>query len=134
MVKMRLLDRIEEAKRKAEALANHTREQDKEFVWEYGFQSVLQSIVNDDLMHNNPDNLFKEYKEYFKTKRLPTKIITTNELFYRGRIGNEIIYGAEDDHSRCFLYYHIIRMKLNHHHQYTQLAEGLIEKEYPIYI
>lgn len=100
---MCLLNRIERAKRTAEALANCTREQDKEFVWEYSFQSDLQSIVYDDLMHNNPDNLFKEYKEYFKTKWLPTKIITTNELFYRGRIGNEIIYGAEDDHNRSFI-------------------------------
>lgn len=67
------------------------------------FQSDLQKIVNNDLMSNNPDNLFKEYKEYFKTKELPTKIIDTDTVFYRGRIGDEVIYGAEDDYNRSFL-------------------------------
>ena len=100
---MRLSDKIEKAKIMAEALANCTIEKHKEFVWNYSFQSDLKKIVNDDLMHNNPDTLFEEYKEYFKTKALPTKIIATDTVFYRGRIGNEVIYGAEDDHNRSFI-------------------------------
>lgn len=77
---MCLLNRIERAKRTAEALANCTREQDKEFVWEYSFQSDLQSIVYDDLMHNNPDNLFKEYKDLFGRG----SFANWAELFYWG--------------------------------------------------
>lgn len=100
---MSLSDKIENAKIMAEALANCTIEKHKEFVWNYSFQSDLKKIVNDDLMHNNPDTLFEEYKEYFKTKALPTKIIATDTVFYRGRIGNEVIYGAEDDHNRSFI-------------------------------
>ncbi|MHC6181064.1 RES family NAD+ phosphorylase [Clostridium sp. JNZ X4-2] len=100
---MSLSDKIEKAKRMAEALANCAIEKHKEFVWNHSFQSDLKKIVNDDLMHNNPDNLFEEYKEYFKTKALPTKIIATDTVFYRGRIGNEVIYGAEDDYNRSFI-------------------------------
>ena len=44
----------------AEALANCTIEKHKEFAWNYSFQSDLKKIVNDDLMHNNPDSLFEE--------------------------------------------------------------------------
>lgn len=100
---MSLSDKIENAKRRAGALANCTVEKHKEFVWNYSFQSDLQQIVNTDLMHSNPDNLFEEYKEYFKPKALPTKIIDTDTVFYRGRIGNEVIYGAEDDYNRSFI-------------------------------
>ncbi len=100
---MNLSDKIEKAKRRAQLLTNYALEKDKKFVCNYSFQSDLKKIVNDDLMHNNPDNLFEEYKEYFKTKTLPTKIIDTDTVFYRGRIGNEVIYGAEDDHSRSFI-------------------------------
>ena len=84
-------------------MANCTIEKYKEFVWNYSFQSDLRKIVNDDLIHNNPDNLFEEYKEYFKTKTLPTKIIDTDTVFYRGRIGNEVIYGSEDDYNKSFI-------------------------------
>lgn len=100
---MSLSDKIERSKRVAEALANYAIGEHKEFVWNHSFQSDLQKIVNNDLMHNNPDNLFEEYKEYFKTKALPTKIIDTSTVFYRGRIGNEVIYGAEDDYNRSFI-------------------------------
>ncbi len=99
---MNLLYRIERAKKVANALANCNIEH-KEFVWNYSFQSDLKKIVNDDLMHSNPDDLFEEYKEYFLTKNLPTKTIDTNKVFYRGRIGNEVIYGAEDDCNRSFI-------------------------------
>lgn len=100
---MNLSDKIEQAKSMADALANCTIEKHKEFVWNFSFQSDLQNIVNNDLMYNNPDNLFEEYKKYFKTKALPTKIINTDTVFYRGRIGNEVIYGAEDDYNRSFI-------------------------------
>lgn len=100
---MNLSDKIEKVKRMADALVNYTEEQHKEFVWKYSFQSDLKKIVNDDLMNNNPDNLFEEYKEYFKTKKLPSKIIDTDKVYYRGRIGNEVIYGAEDDYNRSFI-------------------------------
>ena len=100
---MRLSDKIEQSKRMAEALAQYAVGEHKEFVWNHIFQSDLQKIVNNDLMYNNPSNLFEEYKEYFKTKALQTKIIDTGTVFYRGRIGNEIIYGAEDDYNRSFI-------------------------------
>lgn len=100
---MSLKDKIEQAKRMAGALAKCTNEKSKEYVWNYSFQADLKKIVNDDLIHNNPDILFEEYKEYFKTKALPTKIIDTDTVFYRGRIGNEVIYGAEDDYNRSFI-------------------------------
>jgi hypothetical protein len=87
----------------ADVLANCTIETHQEFVWIYSFQSDLKKIVNDDLMNNNPDYLFEEYKEYFLTKNLPTKTIDANTVCYRGWIGNEIIYGAEDDHNRSFI-------------------------------
>lgn len=101
--KQKLNNKIEKAKRMADGLANCTIENYKDFVWNHSFQSDLIEIVNDDLMHNNPENLFEEYKEYFKIKELPTKTIDTNTVFYRGRIGNEIIYGAEDDYNRNFI-------------------------------
>lgn len=100
---MSLSDDIERSKRIAETLANYAIEEHKKFVWNHSLQSDLQKIVNNDLMSNNPDNLFEEYKEYFKTKALPTKIIDTGTIFYRGRIGNEVIYGAEDDYNRSFI-------------------------------
>lgn len=100
---MHLSNKIEKAKRIAEALASCTSEKNKEYVRNYSFQSDLKKIINDDLMYKNPDNLFEEYKEYFKTKELPTKIIDTDAIFYRGRIGNELIYGAEDDYNRSFI-------------------------------
>lgn len=100
---MNLSEKIEQAKSMADALSNCTIEKHKEFVWNFSFQSDLQNIVNNDLMHNNPDNLFEEYIKYFKTKALPTKIIDTDTVFYRGRIGNEVIYGAEDDYNRSFI-------------------------------
>ena len=100
---MSLVTRIEIAKNRANALANCTVEKHKEFVWNYSFQSDLKKIINDDLMHSNPDTLFEEYKEYFLTKKLTTKTIDTNTVFYRGRIGNEVIYGAEDDLNRSFI-------------------------------
>lgn len=101
---MNLSDKIEQAQRMADVLANYnTIEKQKEFVWNHSFQSNLQEIVNNDLMYNNPDNLFEEYKEYFKTKALPTKIIDTDTVFYRGRVGNEVIYGAENGYNRSFI-------------------------------
>jgi len=100
---MNLSDKIEKAKRMADALVNCTDEQHKEFVWKYSFQSDLKKIVNDDLMNNNPDNLFEDYKEYFRSKKLPSKIIDTDKVYYRGRIGNDVIYGAEYDHNRSFI-------------------------------
>lgn len=100
---MTLSNKIEHAKNISAALANCTIERHKEYVKRYSLQSDLTKIVNDDLMQNNPDSLFEEYKEYFKTKELPTKTIDTDTVFYRGRIGNEVIYGAEDDHNRSFV-------------------------------
>lgn len=100
---MNLSDRIEKAKNMADALSNCTPAEHKAFVWNYSFQSDLKKIVNDDLTYNNPDSLFEQYREYFKTKALPTKIIDTNTVFYRGRIGNEVIWGAEDDYNRDFI-------------------------------
>ena len=102
--KMSLSNRISIAKNTADILTKYCRvEKHKEFVWNHIFQTELKKIVNDDLMHNNPDNLFEEYKQYFQTKNLLTKTIDTNMIFYRGRIGNEIIYGAEDDYNRSFI-------------------------------
>lgn len=100
---MNLSDRIEKAKNMADALSNCTLTEHKAFVWNYSFQSDLKKIVNDDLTYNNPDSLFEQYREYFKTKTLPTKIIDTDTVFYRGRIGNEVIWGAEDDYNRNFI-------------------------------
>lgn len=100
---MSLSGKIEQLKIRTEALAEFVMMGQKEYVWNHIFQSELQKIVNDDLMHNNPDNLFGEYKEYFKTKELPIKSIDTCKVFYRGRIGNEIIHGAEDDYNRDFI-------------------------------
>lgn len=100
---MVLADKINKAKNMADALANCTIEKYKEFVWKNSFQSDLENIVNDDLMHNNPDSLFKEYMEYFKTKALPTRLVDTETVYYRGRIGNEVIYGADDDYNRSFI-------------------------------
>ena len=100
---MDLSDKVEKAKRMAEALSNCTPQEHKEFLWKYSFQSDLEKIVNDDLMHNNPNNLFKEYKKYFKSKALPIKVIDTETIFYRGRIGNKIMYGAEDDYNKSFI-------------------------------
>ena len=109
---MSLLDKIDKAKRMADALATCTRNDCKEYVWRYSFQKDLERIVNDDLMHNNPDDLFKEYEDYFKTKALPTKNIDTSTVFYRGRIGNEVIYGAEDDYNKGFILpYHCHQME-----------------------
>ena len=100
---MTLLNKIQKAKNLAEALANCTSEKYKEYVKRHSLQEDLNKIVNDDLMRNNPGELFEKYKAYFTTKNLPTKIIDTDMVFYRGRIGNEIIYGAEDDHNRTFV-------------------------------
>ena len=100
---MSLSDKIKKSKNMADESANYANEKYKKIVWDYIFQSDLKKIVNHDLMHNNPDTLFEEYKEYFKTKALPTKIIDTDTVFYRGRIGNEVIYGAEDDLNKSFI-------------------------------
>ncbi len=100
---MSLSDNIKQLKIMAEKTANFAIGEHKEFIRNHSFQSNLQKIVNNDLMHNNPDYLFEEYKEYFKAKALPTKIIDTGTVFYRGRIGNEVIYGAEDDYNRSFI-------------------------------
>lgn len=100
---MSLYKKIEHAKAMANAISNCTQEKYRTTIWNHIFQEDLKNIVNEDLMHNNPDNLFEEYKEYFQTKALPTKIIDTDTVFYRGRIGNEVIYGAEDDHNRSFI-------------------------------
>ena len=100
---MRLIEKIEQAKRMADAMANCTIEKHKKFVWNHSFQSDLKKIVNNDLMQNNPDDLFEEYIEYFKGKELPTKRIDKDTVFYRGRIGNEVIYGAEDDYNKSFI-------------------------------
>lgn len=100
---MSLSDKIEKLKRIAGKATECSCENQKDFVWNHFFKLHLQNIVNDDLKSNNPDHLFKEYKEYFKTKALPTKIIDADTVFYRGRIGNELIYGAEDDCNKSFL-------------------------------
>lgn len=101
---MKLLERVAHSKNIADAIVNCcTVEKHKEFVREQSFQADLEKIVNDDLMKNNPDKLFIEYKKYFETKKLPIKIINGDTIFYRGRIGNEMIYGAEDDHNRSFI-------------------------------
>ena len=100
---MTLLNKIQKAKNLAEALANCTVEKYKEYVKCHSLQEDLNKIINDDLMRKNPGELFEEYRTYFATKNLPTKIIDTDMAFYRGRIGNEIIYGSEDDHNRTFV-------------------------------
>lgn len=102
-MKMSLKDKIENAKIMSSVLDKYPKETSKDYAWNSIFQIELNSIVNDDLMRKNPDILFDEYKEYFTTKELPTKIIDTDTVFYRGRIGNEVIYGAEDDYNRSFI-------------------------------
>ena len=100
---MSLVIKIEKAKNLANAMANFTISKHRKFVWNHCFQSDLRRIINDDLMNSNPDSLFEEYKEYFLTKELPTKTIDTKTVFYRGRIGNEVLYGAEDDYNKSFI-------------------------------
>lgn len=100
---MTLLEKVEKAKRRAEALANCTIEKHKDYVRGYSLQSELKEIINNDLKYNNPDNLFEEYRQYFKTKSLPTKIINIDEIYYRGRIGNEVINGGDDYPNRSFI-------------------------------
>ena len=98
---MRLLDKIEEEKRNANHFASRTN--GERYACNLYFQHALQKIINDDLMKNNPDELFDEYREYFITKSLPTKIIDADTAYYRGRIGNEIIHGSYDECSYNFL-------------------------------
>lgn len=101
---MNLSKRITDSKKAADAIVNRcTVEKHKEYIREQSFQANLEKIVNDDLMKNNPDKLFAEYKKHFETKKLPIKTINDDTVFYRGRIGNEIIYGAEDDLNRSFI-------------------------------
>ena len=100
---MSLSKKIECAKNKAESISKFANAENKEFVWNYSFRADLEKIVNDDLMYNNPDNLFEEYKEYFKTIILHTKVIDRDAVFYRGRVGNELLYGADDDLNRSFV-------------------------------
>lgn len=102
-MRMDLSSKIEKAKNMADAFANCTIGKYKEFIWEYSLKFDLREIINDDLMHNNPDALFDEYKEYFLSKKMPTKLIDTNTIFYRGRIGNEILHGSEDDYDTNFI-------------------------------
>lgn len=103
VMKMTLSSKIEHAKNTANALANYHGADQKNYIWQHSFYEDLKKIINDDLMQNNPDILFKEYKEYFKAKDLPIKTINPETVFYRGRIGNELIHGAEDDYNRCFV-------------------------------
>lgn len=101
---MSLLDEVEKAKAHAQILANYTADENqKEYVLNYIFQSNLQSIINNDLMYKNPYFLFGKYITYFQTKQLPTKTIHAGEIFLRGRVGNEIIYGALDDCDMNFI-------------------------------
>lgn len=104
MVYMSLSDKIKNAKKYAQFIANYTvDENQKEYVLNYIFQSYLQSIINNDLMNKNPEHLFEKYKKYFQTKQLPTKTIHANEIFLRGRVGNEIFHGALDDCNMNFI-------------------------------
>ena len=80
---MALLDKIQKAKNLAEALANCTVEKYKEYVKCHSLQEDLNKIINDDLMRKNPGELFEEYRTYFATKNLPTKIIDVDMFFYR---------------------------------------------------
>lgn len=48
-----------------EEFAKNTNEENKEYVWNYCFQTELEKIVTYDLMNNNPDILFEEYKAYY---------------------------------------------------------------------
>lgn len=101
---MSLQDKIDNIKLIANAYsASSTTEKDKEYIWNYTLQSEIQKIVNDDLLNQNPEYLYEEYREYFITKSLPTKTILTDTILYRGRIGNEVIYGAEDDFNKSFI-------------------------------
>lgn len=99
---MCLSDEIKNAKQISEELANFAIV-DKDFFRKSYLRSVMLEIVNRDLMNNNPDKLFQEYKEYFETKNLPTEVIRPDKCFYRGRIGNEMIYGADDDCDADFI-------------------------------
>lgn len=100
---MSLLNKIKNARIKAKTIRQYASIKNKDFVENYIFQNELEKIVNDDLKHKNPDTLFEQYKEYFETKTLPTKTINPDTIFYRGRIGNKVILGAEDDYSREFI-------------------------------
>ena len=101
---MSLQNKIYKINLKAKAYSEFsTTEKDKEYIWNYTLQSEIQDIVNDDLLNQNPEYLYKEYSEYFIAKNLPTKTIFADTILYRGRIGNEIIYGAEDDFNKSFI-------------------------------
>lgn len=101
---MSLQNKIDKINLKAKAYSEFsTTEKDKEYIWNYTLQSEIQDIVNDDLLNQNPEYLYKEYSEYFIAKNLPTKTIFADTILYRGRIGNEIIYGAEDDFNKSFI-------------------------------
>lgn len=100
---MSLSDKIEKSKKLAEGLSNCVDEDFKEEMKNISFQSDLKRIINDDLMDNNPEKIFEQYKEYFITKNLPKKRIDTKTVFYRGRVGNKVLYGANDDQNRNFI-------------------------------
>lgn len=100
---MCLSDRIENAKKRASAWSSNGCPERRTFIWNHVFQSDLKRIINDDLTHKNPDSLFEQYREYFEKKTLPIKKIDTDTVFYRGRIGNDVILGSEDDYSRSFI-------------------------------
>ena len=100
---MRLLNEIEEVKKLAISLSQNAVDKYTDFVRNHIFQTKLEEIINQDLSNNNPDKLFEEYVDYFNTKSLPTKTIDTNTTYYRGRIGNEVIYGADNGHNRSFI-------------------------------
>ena len=100
---MDLSDKVEKAKKFADTLSTCIQAEYKASLWNYCFQSELKKIVKDDLTYNNPDSLFEQYREYFKTKSFPMKIIDTDTIFYRGRIGNEVIWGTEDNYKKRFI-------------------------------
>lgn len=102
---MRLIEKIPEIWKYADSFITHFMipEDRKQSMRNDIFQNQLREIINNDIMNKNPDDLFDEYKEYFSCKRLPLKIIESNTVFYRGRIGNDMIRGAEDDWNKSFI-------------------------------
>ncbi len=100
---MSLLDKIQDVINKSNEMVKTFPEKYREVIWSLNLQEALIKIVNEDLTNNNPDIIFEDYREYFASKSFPTKKIGTEMVFFRGRIGNEVIYGSDDDLNKHFI-------------------------------
>lgn len=67
------------------------------------FETEFENIINNDFMNINPDDLLDIYFEYFKDKKLPVITINKDQIFYRARIGYNIVPLAIDDLSKDFI-------------------------------